>query len=339
MGSDTCQSIAANPATVLRSPYPAGATPSNCACQPANVAFKNFVSELGFAIGPNAFHPARTTGFGGFALTLEANYTHVNADAFSTEHDPNHTQIQYWHQGTQGAVDPLQNKFSIVNNSPDSILQVYTLKARKGLPFGFEVTGALGYLANTTMWLGGADIRWSLLEGFRTGFLGYMPDISAGGGVRTLTGTSKFDLTTVGVDVQVSKPLALAESAVLTPYVGYQYLWIFGDSEIVDLTPNVDPVQQCGLVGRDPTGAPICKNTLPTQGGGTIPNNGDFNNDTIFDKVRVHRHRGILGLTYRYEMLYVAGQFLIDLVPPSSDDPDLSGTRQWTMSFEAGVYF
>jgi hypothetical protein len=339
MGMDTCQSVAANPQSVLKAPYSASATPSQFSCAPANVAWKNLISELGFAIAPTAFHPARTTGFGGFALTLEASYTHINADAVSTEHDSNGTKIQYWHLGTQGPVDPNTHQYSIVNNGPDSILQVYTIKARKGLPFGFEITGALGYLANTTTWTIGADIRWALLEGFRTGFLGYVPDISIGGGTRTLTGSSKFDLTTVGMDVQVSKPFALADSAVLTPYVGYQFLWIFGDSGILDLTPNVDALQQCGLVGRDNMGNPICRNTLQTQGGGTIPNSGDFNNDATFARVRENRHRGIVGLNYRYSMLYLAGQFLMDLVPASSLDPDLSSTRQWTLSLEAGVYF
>jgi hypothetical protein len=50
--------------------------------------------------------------------------------------------LWYWHDGTEGSVDPNNKQFSIVNNSPDSILQVYSLKARKGLPLGFEIVGA-----------------------------------------------------------------------------------------------------------------------------------------------------------------------------------------------------
>src|SRR4051812_45084307 len=57
----TCQEIAANPQSG-----------SKITCKPDNVAFRNMVSELGFAIAPTAFHPARTTGVGGFALTIEA---------------------------------------------------------------------------------------------------------------------------------------------------------------------------------------------------------------------------------------------------------------------------
>jgi hypothetical protein len=337
MPGDTCQSLAANPQSVLNK-YK-GSTPSQFACSPANVAFKNIMSELGFAIAPTAFHPARTTGFGGFALTFEMSYTHINANGVSTEHDPAQTQIKYWQAGTQGPTDPNTHQYSTVNNGPDSVLQVYSLKARKGLPFGFEIAGALGYLANTDYLTVGADIRWSLLEGFRTGVISYIPDISIGGGTRTLTGSSKFDLTTVGLDAQVSKPFTIADSAVITPYVGYQFLWIFGDSEEVNFAPNVDALQQCGLIGRDSMGNPICRNTLQVPGGGTIPNSGDFNNYGTFSRVRTNRHRGSLGLNYRYSLLYLATQFLIDLVPPSSLDPDLNSTRQWTLSFEAGVFF
>ena len=115
----------------------------------------------------------------------------------------------YWHLGTQGAQDPNTKQYSTINNAPDSLLQIYAIKARKGLPLGFEIAGSLGTIANTSLWVSGGDIRWSLMEGFRTGALGILPDISVGGGVRTLTGTSRFYLTTVGIDVKMSKPITL----------------------------------------------------------------------------------------------------------------------------------
>jgi hypothetical protein len=307
------------------------------------VAFRNLVAELGFAIAPSAMHPARTTGVGGFALTVEASYTKINPDAFSTAADG--TRTQYWHLGTQGAVDQQKN-FSIVNNAPDALMQLYSLRARKGLPFGFEITASLGALSNTTMWVTGADIRWSLLEGFRTGALGILPDASVGGGVRTLTGTSKLHLTTVGIDAQLSKPIPLADAAQLTPYVGYQRLIVFGNSNTVDATPNVDAFQQCGFAGvdQDPTkgkgdGSPICRNKLTTPTGQQIDNNSDFNNNITFDSVVIHRHKGIIGLNYRYEVLYLASQFAFDLVEPNSENPGITSERQWTLSFEAGVFF
>ncbi len=324
----TCQSIAANPASA-----PGGA-PGNFPCAPDNIAFANLISELAFAMSPNAFHPARTTGFGGFALTAEASYTKINADAFSTGVDG--SQTQYWHEGTRGPTNP-NGSFSTVNDTPDSILQVYSLKARKGLPLGFEVTGALGYLANSSLWMLGADVRWSPFEGFRTGPGGVLPDIAVGGGVRTVMGTDKFSLTTVAMDVELSKPIPIADTFSLTPYIGFQRLYVFGDSTVINSAPNVDPLAQCGYTGPNPTsGQPMCTNKLPN---GSV-NNSDFNNLFIFSKVRTDRNRAIIGAAFRYEMIHVAGQFLFDLTDPTADNQGfLNSTRQWTISLEAGVFF
>jgi hypothetical protein len=190
-------------------------------------------------------------------------------------------------------------------------------------------------------------VRWALLEGFRTGILGYFPDVAIGGGVRTLGGSPKFFLTTVSLDAQVSKPIALADSAVLTPYLGAQRVLIFADSTVVDLTPSVDPLQQCGWLGPNLPGnpyshapfdgTPVCQNKLSNG----ADNNSDFNNERTFTKARIHRWRGIAGVNYRYEVLYLAGQFAMDLTEPSAENANLgvSGGRQWTISLEAGVFF
>jgi hypothetical protein len=331
----TCQRVAADPGGALTALSKAAkktvspAVLGNLTCQPNNLPFQNLVSELGFAIAPTAFHPARTTGFGGFEFSVEASYTKINANASAGG-------VQYWHLGTQGSVDPNTGNQSQQNTSPDSVIQVYSMKARKGLPLGFEITGDLSYIANTVMWTAGADVRWALLEGFRTGWPSYLPDVSVGGGVRTLTGTSKFSLTTVGIDAQISKPITLADTSVISPYIGYQRLYIFGDSSTVDLTPNTDPSQACGYTGNMANGEPTCAKNIPTT---KTPNNFDYNNDTTFNQVRTNRHRGMVGINYRYEVLYLAGQFLIDLTPPNDENPGLNPSRQWTVSLEAGVYF
>ncbi len=362
----SCQDVARNPNLVLTHPgFKPGALPNQFPCSPNNSGWANMMAELGAAIAPSAFHPARTTGYGGFALSLEASYTHINAD----NTDSNGTQ--YWHQGTQGNTQP-NGSFGTSNQSPDSVLQIYTLKARKGLPLGFEITGALGMISNTTLWVGGADLHWALLEGYRTGFLGYLPDIAIGGGVRTLSGQQSFYMTTVGIDAQISKPIALADQAVLTPYIGGQRLIEYANSAIVNLTPSVDPIAQCGYQGTNVPGnpyapgvtgsyngspypkgqfdgSPVCKNTLSNG----AANNSDFNNQVTFQKQTFYRWRGIAGLAYRYEMLWLAGQFAMDLEDLGAENGNLlggtqanpngtfglTGARQWTMSLEAGVFF
>jgi len=334
----TCQGIAANPAGAMASFNSAASklagksikvSPSvlsNLACQPNNAPFQAMLSELGVAIAPTAFHPARTTGFGGFEFSIEASYTKINPDASAGG-------VQYWHKGTQGSVDPNSGVQSQENTSPDSVIQVYSLKARKGLPLGFEIIGDVSYIADSVMWTAGADVRWALLEGFRTGWPSYLPDVSVGGGVRTLTGTSKFSLTSVGIDGQISHPFTLADTSVLTPYLGYQRLYIFGDSSTVDLTPNTDALKACGYTGNNPsTGSPVCANNIP---GTNVPNSADYNNTTTFASVRTNRDRGIIGMNYRYEVLHLAGQFMFDL----NQLPGQSSLAQWTISLEAGVFF
>lgn len=330
----SCQGIAQNPQAFIDG-HP-GLSPGSFPCLPNNIAWANLMSELGYALAPSAFHPARTAGFGGFAFSIEASFAHINADAVDSTGTP------YWRAGTEGPGDPGSHQVSVVNKNPDSILQIYSLNIRKGLPFGLEVAGVVGIVAKTSLWVGGADLTWALFEGYRTGVLGYLPDVAIGAGVRTLEGLSKFSLTTVGMDAQLSKPLAVADSAVVTPYLGAQRLIIFADSAVVDSTPSVDPLRQCGYQGRDPqTGAPVCSNKLNTGPSATTDNNGDFNNDAAFQTARMHRWRAIAGLTYRYDILLLGAQVVMDFEDPSAENSSLgvSGSRQWTVSLETGVAF
>jgi hypothetical protein len=319
-------------------------TNSTIHCLPDNRAFKQLVSQLGFALAPSAMHSARTTGYGGFNLALEAQYTSISSGA------------DYWKRGTQGATDPSTNRAPTSNESPDALIQQYSLKLRKGFGFGLEITGVVGIVPKTSLINGGADVRMAVLEGFRTGLLGILPDIAVGGGVRTITGTPELQLTVVGLDVQISKPLTIQDSSVLTPWLGYQYLWIFGDSGLVDLTPGTNAVQACNYSGPNVPGNPDPAKTF-TDAAGKVHNvydgqpvcNGgstrDFNNNTVFNQVRLNRQRLIFGLNYRYEMVAVGAQFMTDLLSPSdansgADKTDLAGeARQWTLALDLGAMF
>jgi len=306
------------------------------ACAPDNVSFKKLISQYAFAFAPTAMHSARTTGYGGFHLSLQADYTSISSGA------------QYWKRGTQGPVDPSNNASSVVNNSPQSLLQLYSLKFRKSFGFGLELTGLVGFMPKTSIISGGADVRLSLLEGFRTGVGGILPDVAVGGGVRSITGTPQFQLTVASLDVQISKPLPIQDSMILTPYIGYQYMWAFGDSGLVDLTPGTDALRYCNYAGQNLPGNPD-RDGKERFDGQPICNGGsplDFNNNVVFKSVRVERQRFILGLNYRLEMVMLGGQFLMDLVPPEdaqnseADKQALKGEeRQFTLSFELGAMF
>jgi hypothetical protein len=308
------------------------------ACDPDDRAFKRLVNQLGFAFAPTAMHSARTTGYGGLAITLEGAYTTISSDE------------SYWKLGTQGSVSASDNRGAASNDDVSSLLQLYSLKLRKGFGFGLELTGSVGFMPRTSLLGGGADARFAVLEGFRTGILGIFPDIAVGAGVRTITGTPELQLTIAGLDIQISKPLPIQGASVLTPWLGYQYLWIFGDSGQVDLTPATDAQAYCGYAGinvpgnRDPNeteydGQPIC--TSPDPNGHL-----DFNNNVVFDEARLERHRLLVGVNYRYEIVTAGAQLITDLVPPAKaqsskeDEEILDGeSRQWTFVLELGAHF
>jgi len=313
-------------------------------CEADQASFAKLVNQFGFALAPTAMHSARTTGFGGFNLSIEANYTTISGGK------------EYWKAGTQGPVNPNTGAFSDRNGSPPSLLQNYSLKFRKGFGFGLEITGVVGFVPQTSIINGGADVRLSLLEGFRTGIPGVLPDIAVGSGVRTITGTQQFQLTVMGLDGVISKPFAIADSSVLTPWVGYQYLFIWGDSGLIDLTPGTDAIQSCNYSGPAVPGNPDPTKTTQPDGSGTHVYDGspvcrggqpyDFNNNTVFDPVRLRRHRLLAGVNYRYEMVMVGGQLIMDLVPPASAQPEqknkdfLGGEdRQYSFVFELGAMF
>lgn len=310
-------------------------------CLPDNGAFARLVNQWGFALAPTAMHSARTTGYGGFDLSLEANYTTISGSK------------DYWKYGTQGEVDPNTGQPGIINNSPPSLLQNYSLKFRKGFGFGLEVTGIVGFVPQSSIISGGADVRMSLLEGLRTGIGGMLPDVAVGAGVRTITGTSEFQLTTMGLDGQISKPFAIGGQSVLTPWLGYQYLFIWGDSGLIDLTPATDAIQACNYSGSAVPGNPdpgkVTSSGQSIYDGGPVCRGGqayDFNNNSVFEPVRLRRHRLLVGTNYRYEMVMVGAQLIMDLVPPANAQYTQSGKdflagedKQYSFVLELGAVF
>lgn len=273
-------------------------------CVVNNMHFAKLIGQLGFAVAPTASHAARTTGFGGFKVALESSFTTIDSDA------------EYWKLGTQGPKDNSTDFFSRSNQSPDSVLQMYALKLAKGFPFGLELGANFGFLANTAIVAGGGDVRIALFEGFRESVPGFIPDVGVGGGVRTITGTPEFKLTVAAFDVQISKPIPVAGTVVITPHIGYQWIRIFGDSGLVDLTPNTDPLTSCGYLGDntpatpDPNkagldGQPVCTGS-----------SGDFNNNIVFDPVRLTRHRINFGGQLRYQMVHFGLHVITDVASP-----------------------
>jgi hypothetical protein len=72
----------------------------------------------------------------------------------------------------------------------------------------------------------------------------------------------------------------------------------------------------------------------------------DFNNNAVFNNVRLERHRLLVGANYRYELVMIGAEFITDLTSPADaqssnkDKTDLKDEdRQWTIGLELGAAF
>jgi hypothetical protein len=297
-------------------------------CETDNVAFKQLMSQYGMAIAPSAAYSAKTTGYAGFEILAELTVTGIDSKSNAVI------------RGTRGPTDQDAGSPPGTNTAPAGALPMYSLRLRKGFGFGFEVGTTFGVLGDTSIISGGADLRLSLLEGFRKGIPGYFPDIAATGGVRSITGTSQAQMTVASVQGTVSKGIVLGKTGELTPWVAYQYLWIFGDSGIIDMTPLTNPQDYCGYVGPNIPGTPVSpsgpRDGSPVCNGGSAD---EFNNNRVFQQARIQRHRLNLGVSYQYDVLMVGGQFGLDLGSPNND-ADLAGEmKQWSFTLQAGALF
>ncbi len=178
--------------------------------EPNEQQFQSLVSDLGQVFAPRLANPAETLGEAGFAVNMMTSLSFI----------PN--EEEYWRRAVE-------------DGSPSSSLFTGHLQVRKGLPFSFEVAGNMGYLFASEMFTLGADLKWALNEGFY-----YFPDVAFRGSVNTLMGSSDLNLISAGGDMSISKAFGLGGVASLTPYLGYQVLFIIGSSRLLNAYPQ-DP--------------------------------------------------------------------------------------------------
>ncbi|HSC90000.1 MAG TPA: hypothetical protein VLC09_22165 [Polyangiaceae bacterium] len=287
--------------------------PGAATCQADEVAFKRLVNQYAMAIAPTAMYPAHTTGYGGFEIAIEGAFTQIDSSQ------------DYWQRGTRGGSDPSSGQAATTNASPASLMQMYSLRLRKGFGLGFEVGSQFGFLVDTSVVAGGVDVRWAVLEN-----LGVLPDLAFGGAVRTLTGTPQIQLTVPTVEAVLSKRFTLFGSGRLTPWVGFQYLFLIGNSGAIDFTPATDAQQYCNYIGNNQAGGPAQppgtagRDGMPVCQGG-VPT--DFANTHVFTPVRLERRRLFAGANYQYEILQVGAQVSFDLGSPADAQNDEADRR------------
>jgi hypothetical protein len=292
--------------------FGAGLTRDLCA---DDGAWRSLVTQFAGAMIPPVLLPAHTRGMRGFYVGIETFITGIDAGQ------------DYWQRGTEGDVGDDRNRFV------DSVLAWNRLNVRKGLPFGLEIGTSLGFLTNTSYWTLGLEIRWSLLEGLRDRNSSvYFPSLSVRGAVQTLLGDAELNVTVPSIDVTLGERFIVADTVEISPYLGAQVAWIFGDSELVDLTPQRDAFAECDPDPGMPTGGepPYCRRD------GT-----DFNHNTVFPSLRSMRTRMFVGSQIRYEWFALTGAFSFDLLAPGELDSSLSADlpRQWRVDIGVGVSY
>lgn len=237
-------------------------------------SFRDLSRELGFAMAPFVLSPPETLGYSGFYMGLAGQVTLINKDE------------DYWINGTE-------------EMKPHGALFLSAVQVRKGLPASFELGTTLGYMAATEQVVVGLDIKFSPFEGFRKGVGAAFPDMALRAGVNQLLGEDELNLTTVGLDAALSYPITILQQATLTPYVAYQYMWIFVDAEVVDGTPDRNFSAECGEpLNND------CVHPDGTHGDVT-----DSNNMIDFGRQIVNTSRLIFGIRFIYEYLAFTAQY------------------------------
>ncbi|HTM23437.1 MAG TPA: hypothetical protein VL172_23100 [Kofleriaceae bacterium] len=238
--------------------------------------FRSMVSELGAVMAPRLLNPSDTLGFGGFQFSVDYAFTGITNDA------------AYW-RVLEGSSDPSSS--TAVHG--DGLMKTVGIFARKGMWFpipSIEVGAGAVHLADSHLWAAQGYVKFALHEGFHDLPL---PSVAARGGASRLMGAQDLDLTVASFDLSLSKHLGVGGTMGLDPYAGWDLLIIIPRSEVVDRTPQLDPL--------------------------TTP--GDENMNFVFrDQADIIRHRLFFGTKVQYYVFALTLEGSLTLAGSSVDD-------------------
>jgi len=180
-----------------------------------NLELRGLASQLGVVLAPHLLTPADTLGFSGFQLTVDYASTTIDKSA------------SYWR---------------VLEGTPDSGMSTVGLFMRKGMWFplpSFEVGGGAIHLVDSRTWTGQLYAKFALHEGYHDLPI---PSLAVRGAVSRMMNQRELDLTVASLDVAVSKHFGIGGTWRLDPFVGWNMLMIVPRSEVIDPTPNVDPL-------------------------------------------------------------------------------------------------
>jgi hypothetical protein len=122
------------------------------------------------------------------------------------------------------------------------MLPTIGLFARKGIWFpvpSLEFGAGMVHLFDSKIWSGQAYVKLAIQEGYHDL---PVPSVALRGGVSRLIGQKDLDLTVISIDGSISKHVGIGSTWGFDPYGGYGALIMVPRSEVIDPTPNVDPL-------------------------------------------------------------------------------------------------
>lgn len=176
-----------------------------------DAGFRSLASELGTVMAPRPVDPADSLGLSGFAISADVGINTISNGA------------SYWDRTSDGRADRVAPTLQIIG--------------RKGLWPGIELGGGATHMFDSRMWAITGYAKAALHEGFHHLPI---PTIAVRGSFSRLLGAKDLSLTTAAPAVEISHVFGLGQTFSLTPYVGYEALFILARSTVLDATPNCD---------------------------------------------------------------------------------------------------
>lgn len=177
----------------------------------ANARFRAFAREFAAGLTSANLMPPETLGHAAFSITAE-----LSAVSFD-----------------QGTVTLPTERLNPDRSGIEGMLLIPSMHIRKGLPWSFEIGARAGWIEKSRMAVGTGEIKWALNEGFV-----FLPDLGARGYVTRLFNTKDFDLTAAGLDLGIGKQFAIGGMITLTPYAGWNLVWVAANSNSIDFDPG-----------------------------------------------------------------------------------------------------
>jgi hypothetical protein len=237
-----------------------------------NLEFRALVSQLGVVLAPHLLTPADTLGFGGFQFDVSASQTTIDS------------KQPYW-RALAGSPDP-SGAMGLAHGP--TALRTIGLFAHKGMWFpvpSFELGAGAVHLLDSEIWAAQLYAKFALHEGYHDLPL---PSLAVRGAVSRMMPQRELDLTVASVDVTISKHVGIGGTWRLDPFAGWDLLMIVPRSEVIDATPDIDPLD--------------------------MGNQMDLNNNFVFrDQATIYRHRILAGAKFQYYVLQltIEGQFAL----------------------------